>query len=75
MFYQTGEPVIEIDDGTCTIIGEDGSTIYYTTDGSDPDDESTEYTEPFEVTAGSTVKAIAYSPFRSGPSEIVEAHA
>ena len=41
MFYQTGEPVIEIDDGTCTIIGEDGSTIYYTTDGSDPKSSST----------------------------------
>ena len=75
MFYQTANPSISIEDDTCTITGEEGSTIYYTTDGSDPDDQSTEYTEPFTVTSGDTVKAIAYSPYRSGPSDIVEAEA
>lgn len=32
--------------------------IYYTTDGSDPTTESTEYTEPFTVTESCVVKAI-----------------
>lgn len=72
MFYKTANPVISISGTTCTITGEEGSTIYYTTDGTDPDDQSTEYTEPITVTGGDTVKAIAYSPFRSGPSDVVE---
>ena len=38
----------------------DGSTIYYTTDGSDPDNNSEEYTAPFGLNATTTVKAIAY---------------
>lgn len=39
-----------------------GATIYYTTDGGDPDDTSTLYTGPFQLPAGVTViKAIAYS--------------
>ena len=41
----------------------EGSTIRYTTDGSDPTEESAEYGEPIQVTTGTTVKARAY---RSG---------
>lgn len=37
-----------------------GATIYYTTDGTDPDDESTLYEGPITVGESMTVKAIAY---------------
>lgn len=38
-----------------------GVTIYYTTDGSEPDNSSTVYTGPFAITDNCTVKAIAYN--------------
>ena len=59
-------PVIEgetpfIGSTTVTITCEtEGAAIYYTTDGTDPTDESTKYTMAFELTASATVKAIAY---------------
>lgn len=45
---------------TVTITAEEGTEIYYTTDGQDPDDRTELYTAPFELTATTTVKAIAY---------------
>ena len=42
---------------TCTT---SGAKIYFTTDGTIPTTSSTEYTAPFELSATTTVKAIAY---------------
>lgn len=36
------------------------ATIYYTIDGTEPTNQSTEYTAPFELAENTTVKAIAY---------------
>ena len=53
-------PSIACTDNVVTITNnEEGATVYYTTDGSVPTAESTEYKAPFEITADCTVKAIA----------------
>ena len=70
-FYQAANPVISVEGTSCTITAEAGSTIYYTTDGSTPTSDSTQYTEAFTVSDGQTVKAIAYNPYRN-PSNITE---
>jgi len=37
-----------------------GTTIYYTTDGTDPDTTDTQYTSPVHIATTTTLKAIAY---------------
>lgn len=39
---------------------DEGAKIYYTTDGTEPTDKSTEYTAPFTLNTTTTVKAISY---------------
>jgi hypothetical protein len=46
--------------------------IYYTTDGTEPTEESAPYTEPFTVSTTATVKAIAI--YEDLQSEVADAH-
>ncbi len=52
-------PFLTSTEVTITCATED-ATIYYTTDDTDPTNESTEYVGPFEINESKTVKAIAY---------------
>lgn len=57
---QVETPVISFENNTVTITcATDGASIYYTTDGNDPEAGDDEYTAPFEITEDVTVKAIA----------------
>lgn len=49
-----------LDKTTVSITAEEGLKVYYTLDGTEPTNASTEYTAPFELTATTTVKAVAY---------------
>lgn len=61
VFAPVATPVITQSGNTISIsTTSDGATIYYTTDGSEPTEESTEYSGPFEMTTSPmTIKAIA----------------
>lgn len=48
------------DKTTVTITVPTGTTVYYTTDGNTPSDQGDEYDSPFEISATTTVKAVAY---------------
>lgn len=50
-----------LENTTVTITAEEGLEVYYTLDGTDPTKASNKYTAPFELTATTTVKAIAYN--------------
>ena len=55
-------PVISCDDGVVSLrCATSGSTIYYTTNGNNPDptDETQRYNAPFNITQGMTITAIA----------------
>ena len=59
--------------GSMTVTITSDATVYYTTDESDPATSATrvEYTDPFEITATTTVKAVAVNEV--GESEVAEA--
>lgn len=70
---QTEKPnVIITEAGDVTITAKEGAKIYYTTDGTLPNESSTEYTGPISA-QGQVVKAIAVSGTLS-PSDIVTAY-
>lgn len=45
---------------TLTLAAEDGLTIYYTTDGSEPTAASTVYTGPLSISSNTVIKAVAW---------------
>lgn len=51
---------------TVSMSAASGYTIYYTNDGTDPTNSSTEYTGKFDVTTTQTIKAIAYNGVSHG---------
>ena len=57
--YRCSQPSILVTDATVTMGAQDGTTLYYTLDGSDPTVNSTKYTAPFKLTKNATIRAIA----------------
>ena len=79
VFPTVAAPVITPATGTyteaqpVTIEAEDGTTIYYTTDGSDPTIASTVYSGPINVEETTTVKAIAVKQGLYNNSDVASA--
>ncbi|MBR1410652.1 MAG: chitobiase/beta-hexosaminidase C-terminal domain-containing protein [Prevotella sp.] len=58
--YTCDQPTISIDvDTLVSIAHAEGSTVYYTLDGSDPTTNSNVYSAPFKLTRNATIKAMA----------------
>ena len=58
--YTVSQPTISISaDTLVNIAHEDGSTVYYTLDGTNPTTSSTKYTSAFKLTGNATIKAFA----------------
>ena len=73
--YSLEAPTIDLDwhDGTVSMANPNASgTIYYTTDGSEPTDQSTAYSEPFIITEATTFKLVVIDNGVSSP--VTEQH-
>lgn len=57
---QLTAPAIVNNNGTISLYAEGAASIYYTVDGTTPTSSSNQYSVPFAVQLGTTVKAIAY---------------
>ncbi|MCG8582945.1 MAG: alpha-L-fucosidase [Bacteroidales bacterium] len=62
---RSGEGMVEITAG-------EGETVYFTTDGSEPDLKSKVYTTPFEFTQAGDIKALAYHAAEEKSSRVEE---
>lgn len=80
MFETPDEPVFSVPEGTynggfyVTIHAEAGSSIYYTTNGEEPDRYSSRYTGPIQINPGLTVLqavAVDYEGRESGVVEVI----
>lgn len=80
MFETPDEPVFSVPEGTyngsfyVTIRAEAGSSIYYTTNGEEPDRYATRYTGPIQINPGLTVLqavAVDYEGRESGVVEVI----
>ena len=75
---QAEAPVFDLAEGcyaeaqTLSITGPEGAALYYSLDGSAPNEESLLYEEPIQLTEGCTVRAAALLP-GAEPSEITQA--
>lgn len=59
--YTCSEPTITVRADTMVVISaNEGATIYYTLDGTDPTTSSTKYTSEFKLTKNAIIKAIAF---------------
>lgn len=73
-------PTVSLDDGLyitdqeVTLTAGDGCTIYYTLNGEDPTNESTQYTEPISITTTTTLKAIAYDAEGNASSVVTKTY-
>lgn len=62
-YYQVGSvaaPSITQSENTVTITATEADSVYYTIDGTAPDNTKTKYSSPFSISSTVTVKAIAY---------------
>ncbi|MBR1784463.1 MAG: chitobiase/beta-hexosaminidase C-terminal domain-containing protein [Bacteroidales bacterium] len=69
------QPTVTLDaDGKVVLASlSDGAKLFYTTDGSVPDNSSTPYTAPFDAADGTVVRAVAYHEQSRFYSPVAEA--
>ena len=65
------QPSITVTDNMVTIACPSADSVYYTTDGTEPDSSKTRYSAPFAISSAVTVKAVGY---KSGIKGISVSH-